>query len=437
MTRVMIEAENLTKQYKLGQSHAFAQTLPERVAHLAGAPLRWVTGKTDQPQNCHQTQRSILAVRDVSFTLNEGEVLGIVGPNGAGKSTLLKLLSRITDPTEGWADLYGRVASLLEVGTGFHPELTGRENTFLNGSLLGMSRGEIRKKFDEIVAFSGVEKFLDTPVKRYSSGMRVRLAFAVAAHLDPEILIVDEVLAVGDADFQRKCLAKMNDVARSGRTVLFVSHNLAAVQKLCSRAILLDQGKLMADGTPDEIVQRYLSTRPKQEYVPVAERTDRDGTGGARVLDCQVHAQPEYVSVQDQQVPVIAQKPWQIDIDYRLEKPGQSFALHLKLHNHQRVYVSYLDTDNDATLRSDWPSTGRATLRMDEPCPLLPGLYNLDVNLLIDGFAADWIKDAVTFEVVANPDATFVLPSTQKPMIHMPLRTSLVALNDETSREAA
>ena len=198
------------------------------------------------------------ALRDVSFEIKQGEAVGVIGRNGAGKSTLLKLLSRITEPATGRIELEGRVASLLEVGTGFHPELTGRENIFLNGAILGMHRAEIKRKFDEIVAFAGVEKFLDTPVKHFSSGMYMRLAFAVAAHLDPEILVVDEVLAVGDALFQKKCLAKMGEVGRSGRTILFVSHNMAAVQQLCSRAILLEKGKIIADGPVQEVVHSYL-----------------------------------------------------------------------------------------------------------------------------------------------------------------------------------
>ena len=223
-------------------------------------------------------------MKDVSFEVKRGEVVGIIGRNGAGKSTLLKILSRITEPTTGRVHLKGRVASLLEVGTGFHPELTGRENVFLNGAILGMSRAEIRKKFDEIVAFAEVEKFLDTPVKRYSSGMYVRLAFAVAAHLEPEILIVDEVLAVGDAQFQKKCLGKMQDVSsKEGRTVLFVSHQMAAVSRLCSRGILLAKGGMKYDGPSQAAIEKYLSDLDShQESIPISKRTDRDGSGRVR-----------------------------------------------------------------------------------------------------------------------------------------------------------
>lgn len=222
--------------------------------------------KSDFPSDCRVSKvpsvEDFWALRDVSFEVNRGDVVGIIGRNGAGKSTLLKILSRITEPTEGRVELDGRVASLLEVGTGFHPELTGRENIFLNGAILGMTRAEVRRKFDEIVAFAEVEQFLDTPVKRYSSGMYVRLAFSVAAHLEPEILVVDEVLAVGDAEFQKKCLGKMREVSKGGRTVLFVSHNMAAVQALCSSAISLDSGRIIFDGQSAEAVSRYLNASP-------------------------------------------------------------------------------------------------------------------------------------------------------------------------------
>jgi len=224
------------------------------------------------------------ALQDVSFEVKRGEVVGIIGRNGAGKSTLLKILSRITEPTEGGADLFGRVASLLEVGTGFHPDLTGRENIFLNGAILGMSKAEIRRKFDEIVAFAEVDRFIDTPVKRYSSGMHVRLAFAIAAHLEPEILVIDEVLAVGDAAFQQKCLGKMDQVAsRDGRTVLFVSHNMGAVQSLCSRAVWIEAGVVEQDGPTARVIGSYLETMMTLEGMPVGDRTDRSGDGRARL----------------------------------------------------------------------------------------------------------------------------------------------------------
>ena len=229
------------------------------------------------------------ALKDVSFEVKQGEVIGIIGRNGAGKSTLLKILSRITEPTEGRVLLRGRVASLLEVGTGFHPELTGRENIFLNGAILGMTQREIRRKFDEIVAFAEIDKFLDTPVKHYSSGMYVRLAFAVAAHLEPEILVVDEVLAVGDAAFQEKCIGKMNSVAETeGRTVLFVSHNMAVIQHLCARAILIQSGRVSADGPPETVIGGYLSDARIGSRIALADWKDRTTSGEARIIELEI-----------------------------------------------------------------------------------------------------------------------------------------------------
>lgn len=248
----VIRVEGLSKRYQLGSLRH--DTLRDRLAHALRAPFARLRG------NAPADPAEFWALRDVSFEVKRGEVLGIIGRNGAGKSTLLKVLSRITEPTTGRVSLRGRVASLLEVGTGFHPELTGRENIYLNGAILGMSRAEIRRKFDEIVAFAEVERFLDTPVKHYSSGMYVRLAFAVAAHLEPEILIVDEVLAVGDADFQAKCLGKMESIARNeARTVLFVSHNISAVARFCPRALLLDQGRIRVDGRTEIAINGYVS----------------------------------------------------------------------------------------------------------------------------------------------------------------------------------
>ena len=257
MSDPIISVERLGKRYRLRHRHdGQYQTMRDAIVAGATAPFRWLGGRR-RPK---PTMDDFWALRDVSFGVATGEVVGIVGRNGAGKSTLLKVLSRITEPTTGRVELGGTVASLLEVGTGFHPELSGRENIFLNAAILGMSRAETARKFDEIVAFAGVEQFLDTPVKRYSSGMYVRLAFAVAAHLEPEVLIVDEVLAVGDADFQKRCLGKMHEVSRGGRTVLFVSHNMAAIQALCQRTIWLDGGGVAADGVTADTIRSYLAS---------------------------------------------------------------------------------------------------------------------------------------------------------------------------------
>ncbi len=259
MKNTVISVDHLTKQYDLGVigTGTLTRDLNRWWAKLRGKPDPYT--RIGQRDHFERAGESILALDDVSFSVNQGEALGIIGKNGAGKSTLLKILSRVTAPTSGVLKVKGRIGSLLEVGTGFHPELTGRENVYLNGAILGMRKDEVDRKFEEIVDFSGVEKFIDTPVKRYSSGMYVRLAFAVAAHLDPEILVVDEVLAVGDAEFQKKCLGKMGDVASEGRTVLFVSHNMGAIRQLCQRAILLNEGKIIQDGSSENTIDKYFS----------------------------------------------------------------------------------------------------------------------------------------------------------------------------------
>ncbi len=259
MSELSIRVEDIGKMYYIGGELLRYQTLRDSIVHAATAPFKRIAAAFRSSETSER-QDTIWALRHVTFDVNQGDVLGVIGRNGAGKSTLLKLLSRITEPTEGYASIRGRVGSLLEVGTGFHPELTGSENIYLNGAILGMKRREIDRRFDEIVAFAEVEKFINTPVKRYSSGMYLRLAFAVAAHLEPEILLVDEVLAVGDAEFQRKCLGKMSDVSQEGRTVLFVSHNMSAILNLTKEAIVLDRGRVVMHAPTEEAVDYYLSS---------------------------------------------------------------------------------------------------------------------------------------------------------------------------------
>ncbi len=311
MSDTIVTVENLGKKYRIrhqaeGRKYVALRDVIAEKARGVFKKLKNTKAqkpKSEEDVNVSASRRlgvssseDFWALKDVSFEVKRGEVVGIIGRNGAGKSTLLKILSRITEPTEGEVRLRGRVASLLEVGTGFHPELTGRENIFLNGAILGMHRAEIKRKFDEIVAFAEVEKFLDTPVKRYSSGMYVRLAFAVAAHLEPEILIVDEVLAVGDAEFQKKCLGKMQDVAKGGRTVLFVSHNLSAVQTLCKSCILLDRGRLVAKGNVGETVSRYLQSDSAPSGISVAEKL------GGSVFLARIEATPPVLCRDNQMV---------------------------------------------------------------------------------------------------------------------------------------
>ena len=282
MSDIVIKAENLGKKYLIGHQSKRQSYMALRDVLMNNAHTMWQKTRDlfcGRPVVQGDTMEEVWALKDVSFDIRQGEAVGIIGRNGAGKSTLLKILSRITEPTEGRVTIRGRVASLLEVGTGFHPELTGRENIYLNGAIMGMTRSEIKRKFDEIVAFAEVEKFLDTPVKRYSSGMYVRLAFAVAAHLEPEILVVDEVLAVGDAQFQKKCLGKMGEVATEGRTVFFVSHNMAAIRNLCPRTLLLTSGILITDGDTQQSIEKYIASIEKDAVRNLSIRTDRRGRG--------------------------------------------------------------------------------------------------------------------------------------------------------------
>ncbi len=287
MSDIAIRCEGLSKKYRIGVQEPY-KALRDTLTEAMYAPLRLIRSAFQNNGKPPHNVDTIWALDDVSFDLKHGEVIGVIGRNGAGKSTLLKILSRITEPTRGRAVIHGRVGSLLEVGTGFHPELTGRENIYLNGAILGMKKVEIKRKFDEIVDFAEVEKFIDTPVKRYSSGMYLRLAFAVAAHLEPEILIVDEILAVGDAAFQEKCLGKMSSVAKDGRAVLFVSHNLPTVQHLCDRAVLLQQGKVEAIGPTIDVIGHYLSDASNESKVSLRQWPDRDTTGEARLVELEI-----------------------------------------------------------------------------------------------------------------------------------------------------
>ena len=325
MSQFAVRVENLGKRYRIGVAARGAGTLREAIARAAGAPLRGL--RSLAPGGGGAPADSVWALRHLSLEVRHGQAMAIVGRNGAGKSTLLKILSRITRPTEGWADVNGRVGALLEVGTGFHPELTGRENVFLSGSMLGMRRDHIARRFDEIVDFAGVERFLDTPVKRYSSGMYLRLAFAVAAHLEPEILIVDEVLAVGDAEFQRRCLGKMDQVEREGRTVLFVSHNMAAVSRLCDEAVLLERGTATLRGPAGAVVAHYLAAGSGGASRFTAPDTpDAPGNGDFRLLGVSVvDAAGGAAGTFDVRAPI------HVEIEYRLLNPVRGLRVGFRL----------------------------------------------------------------------------------------------------------
>lgn len=288
-TKIAVKVENISKRYRIGLKEEIHDSVGGAIASWLGSPIKNFRRLKKLSSFDDESEEDIIwAVKDISFEVKEGEVLGIIGKNGAGKSTLLKILSKITEPTSGRIEINGRVASLLEVGTGFHGELTGRENVYLNGTILGMTKKEVDTKFDEIVYFSGVEKFIDTPVKRYSSGMTVRLAFAVAAHLEPQIMIIDEVLAVGDAEFQEKCLGKMKDIAGQGRTVLFVSHNMAAIKNLCEKSIFLEDGKIVEIGFSSEIVPNYLNRNLQTNTASVDEDTITKSIEGLKLRDTTV-----------------------------------------------------------------------------------------------------------------------------------------------------
>ncbi|WP_425057143.1 ABC transporter ATP-binding protein [Rhodovulum bhavnagarense] len=340
------------------------------------------------------------ALKDVNFEIKRGEVVGIIGRNGAGKSTLLKVLSRITEPSEGRVIIEGRVASLLEVGTGFHPELTGRENIYLNGAILGMTRAEIRRKFDEIVDFAGVEKFLDTPVKRYSSGMYVRLAFSVAAHLEPEILVVDEVLAVGDAEFQKKCLGKMQDVAGHGRTVLFVSHNMAAVQNLCSRAYFFQKGRKYAEGNTIDVIKQYLST-DCSELVTAGYISDKPRKGKQDLYFHRVLFNKTSGSSSESNPPVTG-APCEISLKLKGDPEVRGSA---------RMGITFKDAfGNPLFLLANEASTpsilrvedGSCVVCRIEKFPLTQGKYSISLFLEVDGVIQDWIEDGLSVEVEAG-----------------------------------
>ncbi len=405
MAEPIITVNNIGKKYILGKKSESGAikggfpTLRDRITDGAN----WLKNKTISTLSGKKivkpTYKEFWALKDVSFEVHPGEIIGIVGRNGAGKSTLLKLLSRITEPTTGEIILNGRVASLLEVGTGFHPELSGRENIFLNGAILGMSRSEIKKKFDEIVAFSEVEKFLDTPVKRYSSGMYVRLAFAVAAHLEPDILVVDEVLAVGDIAFQKKCLGKMDEVAKQeGRTVLFVSHNMETVQSLCQKAYLLEAGKIKEVGAPPAVISAYLRSLESLMNTyqgKLAQREDRSGEGTSRIIAAKVEDADGRKVIQ-------ADSRLRITIDYQ----GKNKILHPQfsatIYDYNKgIGIISLHSEMTGGLAQVFPEKGRL-ICITEPINITPGRCYINLTLLKSGTVIDYLQHAIYFDVEAS-----------------------------------
>jgi lipopolysaccharide transport system ATP-binding protein len=389
MTNLAIEARGLSKQYRLGQLNRSYDTLRD---HLMGALHRLTHSQGKE----HRVD-TIWALQDVSFNVGHGEVLGVIGRNGAGKTTLLKILSRITAPTSGAADVYGRLGSLLEVGTGFHPELTGRENIFLNGAILGMPRAEIRRKFDEIVDFAGIEAFLDTPVKRYSSGMYVRLAFAVAAHLEPDVLIVDEVLAVGDAEFQKKSLGKMREVTGQGRTVIFVSHNMASVRALCDRALLLRDGKLIQDADVDSVISSYIgSVATHQAAGRIAASTPRMGSGDAHFETIELLADDGHPISE-----AYLGQALRVVVTGTATKPVPDAVVEIGISTIDGIRVSTsFNIDGDRPPYELEP--GRFTAALDLSLVLLPGHYTVDIGMHHTGagYTIDYVERILDFEVL-------------------------------------
>jgi lipopolysaccharide transport system ATP-binding protein len=392
---IAIRVENLSKRYRIGASHKQANTLRETLGNLAASPFDYLRSTLRGPSE----DEIIWALKDVSFEVKQGEVVGIIGRNGAGTSTLLKILSRITEPTEGWANIHGRVGSLLEVGTGFHPELTGRENIYLNGAILGMTKAEIDRKFDEIVAFAEIEKFMDTPVKRYSSGMYVRLAFAVAAHLEPEILLVDEVLAVGDAAFQKKCLGKMGDVAREGRTVLFVSHNMLAIRGLTKRCLLLDEGRIRCEGDVNMVVEHYL-TQGMGEMPNEIDTSNWDRPEG---LGTDLKVTRVCLHSSEGQARVLAGAPLVAEMEIEVKQPVEDAVYGFSVFSSEGIRLFMCTNAKDMGQPYSRLEPGRYRIRGTvDRTPLPPGRYRLDIGVRCDRKGLDWLRDLMLFEVVES-----------------------------------
>ncbi|HJS78007.1 MAG TPA: ABC transporter ATP-binding protein [Burkholderiales bacterium] len=418
---VAIQVDGLSKSYLIShRAREPYRTLRDAVSRSARNVALALTGRS-RPGT--ETREEFWALQDVSFRIEHGERVGIIGRNGAGKSTLLKILSRITEPTRGRVAVSGRVASLLEVGTGFHPELSGRENIFLNGAVLGMTRAEIRRNFDEIVSFAAVERFLDTPVKRYSSGMHVRLAFSVAAHLNPEILLVDEVLAVGDAQFQKKCLGKMEEVSTSGRTVLFVSHSLPTVLRLCPRTLLFEAGRLKMDGASSEVTQSYLETKPggSEGHVDLRSASRRGGMGERfRYTGCAVLNSQGQVTDR-----LLFGEPMTIRVEAEAVDAIDDVGLAVGIDTFSEVRVATLLSEDSGVTFDYGSKCPKVVTAKPEHFALKPGQYYVTLGARHRTQALDQLSQALRFEVDSVPWGDIPPPSAAWGIVHTPARWSI------------
>lgn len=395
----VITIDALSKRYVLRKNSPRYSSLRDELTQRVRDGVGHLLGRST-PEN--SPTEDFWALKNVSLSIAQGDRVGVIGRNGAGKSTLLKILSRITDPTSGSVEITGRVSSLLEVGTGFHPELSGRENIYLNGAILGMRRDEIRRKFDEIVQFAEVERFLDTPVKRYSSGMYVRLAFAVAAHLEPDVLIVDEVLAVGDAQFQQKCLGRMEELSRDGRTILFVTHNMDAMLSLCNRGVILDKGELVFDGAPAEARQRYLSQVSSVQY-SVAQNAGRGGSGGVSINSVWLEGTHSDAIVSGAPIGLCVEAVVSEQYEHRTDL---QVAFGIDSLDGQRVFTVLSSWEGGGPINT---SEGRLAVRCDIPeFPVVPGRYLVSVTVLFRGDTLDSVQHCASFDVEPRPRSVHV-----------------------------
>jgi lipopolysaccharide transport system ATP-binding protein len=401
MNNYLIKTENISKRYPIRKQNARPDTLVGTVIDFLYKPVRnlkELRNLSSAQNSDYELESYIWALNKINLKIKNNEKIGIIGKNGSGKSTLLKILSRITKPTNGTAIIKGRVASLIEVGTGFHQELSGRENVYLNGSILGMSKSEIDQKYDEIIAFSGVAKFIDTPIKRYSSGMRVRLAFSVAAHLEPEILIIDEVLAVGDASFQKKCLGKMDDVAKSGRTVLFVSHNLESIISLCDRVIWIDDGEIKGDGNPLQIVNQYLETinnisESQIDLTSINRDTNSSFQFSKLIMMNQNNIKSSSFNVGDDLI---------IKLKYSLKDQNllkSNLQVKISIHNSTQTEVLNLNNEVSGYIHKLINKEGHVVCKIPH-IPLGEGIYSINIEAIINSGAADVINNVGSFEII-------------------------------------